>query len=149
MATTTTAVNACGAKIQLDDKDGALQDISGSSVAGNIELTTKLGDYKVFADGCTYRLACGKDGSISLTIVYTTDDSEGIGILKEWWDADYDDARSIQIDIPTGAGGDDSYTAEVYLESLSIPLTADEASPIMVAAEFKPNGCIDISQIAS
>ena len=149
MATSTTIVNACGVQISLDNDLGVLTEITGEMTSANIELTVGIADYVVFADDNHYRTACRKDAKISLGIFYSTDDLEGMGIIKQWWDEVPFENRSVQIDVPTSGGGNDRYSAEVLLESATFPMSADDASPILVSVELVPNGQLDISQIAS
>lgn len=141
MPATTTAVNACGVKIELDNAAGVLTDISGSSNEATIDFKIDLGEFKVFGDAWRRRLACGKDASISLRVIYTTAADEGLDLVRDWFfSSDYKTARTCRISIPDGTNGSDSYTCEVLLESFNIPTKSDEAAPIMVAVELKPTG---------
>lgn len=137
MPATTTAVNGCGAIIELDDKLGSLVDISGSANEFNINFDNTLGDYKVFGDANTYRMECGKDASIDLTIVYTSATNEGHDLLKDWYSAR--GLRSVSIQV-----GSDVYSAEVFWEKISFGAKSDDAEPIMVKVNLKPNGAVTI-----
>lgn len=136
MPSTGTAINGCGAIIKLANAGGVLTDISGSSNEATIDFSSELGDYKLFNDANYYRLECGRDAEIKLSIVYTTAAAEAMDILKRWRQTR--GKRALEITI-----GNDVYSGEVLMEKLSLPIKADEAKPIMVEANLKPNGAFD------
>ncbi len=147
MAQTTTAVNACDVVFSVDDIALALIDMSGSTNGVTIDLTRDQAEATTFDGAWKIRLECKKDASISWRALYSTDDTEAIGLLKDWFNNGGD--RSIQLDIPSGAGGNDRYTGEFKLASLNIVANSGDAGPIPVVAELRPNGAVTIAQIAS
>jgi hypothetical protein len=147
MPATTTAITACDAVINLDNSGGTLTDISGSTNEVQMDLENGVGEFKPFGTDWPVRIVCGKDGSISLKAVYSMNAAEGAALLKEWYFGGNDGPRTLRIDVPDSNTGSDRYQAEVILESLSVPLKADEANPVMVSAEFKTTGAMTLTTI--
>lgn len=143
MPDTTNVINACGAKIELDNGAGVLTNISGTGNEANIDVDQELGEYKVFGNAWKYRIACARDGSIELSIFYSTGTAEGVGLLKDWYFNSPNTARTIQITI-----GTDVYSSEMMLEKLTIPLKADEAKPVTAKASLKTHGAITLAVAA-
>lgn len=140
MPDTTNVVNACGAKVELDNSAGTLINISGTGNEANIDVDQELGEYKVFGDAYKYRIACARDGSIELSIFYSTGIAEGVGLLKDWYFNSPSAARTVRITI-----GNDKFFGECMLEKLTIPFKADEAKPVTVKASLKAHGGIFLS----
>lgn len=148
MAETTTAVNACDVVVSLDNSAGTLADISGSSNAVSMEFSIDNAEYRVFGSKWLKRMSCVKDGSFSLTVVYTTtDNTEGLDLLKDWFMSNTISARTMQVDIPDSNTGSDRWSGEVRLENLSFDVEAEESGPIMVEASLLADGpwtCVTI-----
>lgn len=143
MPATTTAVNACDVDVRLDNTSGILTDISGSSNEISLDFKVNIGEFKVFGSQWFQRLACGKDASIELKVIYTQAADEGFDIIRDWFfSSSINVPRTLQVTIPNGNNGADRYTVEVLLESFNVPAKADEAGPIMVAISLKPSGTI-------
>lgn len=132
---TTNVINACGARIEVDNALGVLTNISGTGNEANIDLDQELGEYKVFEDAWKYRVACARDGSIELSIFYSTGAAGGVALFRDWFFQSPNDARTIRITV-----GNDSYQAEVKLEKLTIPVKSDDAKPVTVKASLKAHG---------
>ena|SRR3990167_329280 len=147
MSQTTTARNACDARLYLDNASGVLIDISGSTNNVKIGLTNDVGDFKAFSSQWRGRLTCGKDAKVSLVIIFSTAAAEAYQLLKGWWTGGGD--RTFQVDIPEDAVGNDRYSGEFILNSLDLPLASDDAKPIAVTAELLPNGEVTITAIAT
>jgi hypothetical protein len=137
MPTATDVINACGANIKLDNAANTLVDISGTGNEANIDLDQELGEYKVFGNAYKYRIACARDGSIELTVFYSTSAADGFALLKDWYFNSPGTARTVKITV-----GSDEYSGEMMLEKLTFPLKADEAKPIAVKASLKAHGAI-------
>ena len=148
MAATTTSVNACNAVIRLDNGSDVLTDISGSSNELNMEFSKPIAEFKVFGLDWHKRMQCGKDASFSLKVVYTTATDEGFDLLKDWYFTG-DGTKTLQVNLPSDNTGNDRYSGEFLLESLSWGLVASEAGPIMVSAELKPDGEVTYAVISS
>jgi hypothetical protein len=148
MALTSSAVNACGVVVKLDNVDSVLADISGSSNEVSMDFSNKLGEVKAFGSQWPVRLQCGKDASIKLNVIYTQSDDEGLTILREWYFGNTG-AKTLQVDIPNSDVGGDRYTMEVLIEKMSVPTKADEAGPIMVSCDLKPTGVVTCTVIGS
>jgi len=146
MALTTTAWNACDAVVQLDNSSGNLIDISGSSNSVEIDFKNDIGDYKVFGTKWKGRLACGKDATIKIKIVASKSAAEAMKASLDWF-FNTSNSRSIRIQAPDATSGSDQYDAEVVLESFSIPMPADNASPVMCELNLLPNGAVNYTSL--
>jgi hypothetical protein len=148
MPQTTSQVNACDVVIKLDDVNGELDDISGSSNECSMDLTNDLGVLTTFGVRFPVRQECKSDATINLKIIYSMDETEALSILRGWYFTTRGH-RTIQIDVPDGDVGGDRYTFECFLESLGIPLKSDDPNPILVEAVLKPTGTFTCSEIGS
>lgn len=144
MPATSTAVNACGVRIWIDDEKGQLANVSGSANEFNLEFSKELGEFKVFGEGSYNRLECGKDAQLDITVLFTTATREGFDILKRW--LVLGGKRTIRIEVPASG---DVWQGEYLLEKLPIGGKADDAKPIMVKASFKPDGAVDWLPLAA
>jgi len=151
MAQTTTAVNACAARVYVDIGDGTLTEISGSTTEVTPNFESSEGSVQTLEGRWPIRKVCKSDGSFSLSVVYSTTGDEGLDLLRDWWfdNANYNVARSIRIDQPDSAAGSDRYQCEAYLTSFTFTLAASEPGPVVVSAELLPEGEITFSTIAS
>lgn len=145
MAQTSTAVNACDVDIWLDKVGGTETDISGSSNAISMNFDHDVKPFRTFGSVWPKRQECGKDASFTLTVVYSPTADEGLDILKDWFFAASPGARTLQVYIPTKNVGNDYYSAEVRIQSLSWSMSPDEAGPIMVQAVLVPDGEVTVS----
>lgn len=142
MAETSTALNGCDLGIHLDKQDGTPVDISGSSNQVNMQFTKQLGEYQVFGSSWVRRLACKRDATMTLQVVYSTAADEALDVLRDWYFNDSDTKRTLRILVPQDEVGADSYSGEFFLASLEIPIDAGEAAAILVTAELKPDGAV-------
>ncbi len=142
MAKTTTAANACNGSIYLDNAAGVLTDISGSSNSVTISITDDFGTASVFQNEWPIRKQCGKDASFDLKVVFSTTATEAYQILKNWKLASPEGTRTLNIYVPSKNVGSDKWVAEVYIESMEIPMDRGEAGPIMVSAKLLPDGAV-------
>lgn len=140
MTQTTTYVNACDASIWLDNIGGTLKDISGSSNTVNMEFIQVIGELSTFQQKWPVRLSCRKDATFTLNAVYSTATDEALDILTDWYFASSPGLRTFTVYVPNKNVGSDKYSGEVVIESLTIPVAADEASPIPVTAVLRPSG---------
>jgi len=143
MPATTTAINACDVAVYIANAAGVLTDISGSANKVDLAFSQEVGNFRVFGDKWMRRLACAKDATMSLDVVYTTTADEGLDLLRDWMlGASSGTPRAFRVILPQNAVGSDSYEGSVIISSLSIPIDASEAGPIMCSAELMPNGAI-------
>lgn len=147
MALTTTAWTACDAVISLDNGAGNLIDISGSSNSVDIDLKNDIGEFKNFGTKWRGRIACGKDATIKLKITASKATAEAMKTSLAWFFSDTNTSRSIRIQTPDATTGSDQFDAEVVLESLSIPLAADDAKPVMCELNLLPNGAVNYTPL--
>jgi hypothetical protein len=62
-------------------------------------------------------------------------------VLLDWWfGSNYNAARTVEINIPDQSTGSDTYSGEFVLSSASIPLSAEDAAPILVSFELLNQG---------
>lgn len=139
MPQTTTAVNACDASVWLDDENGSLQDISGSSNTISMEFTNQLGAVSNFATRWPVRLECRKDATFNLTAIYSTAQSEAKDILLEWF-FNHPGNRTLHVYLPDKNVGSDMYSAEVHLATMPITVEASSADPIQISCQLMPEG---------
>jgi len=151
MPQTTTAINACVAKVSLDNSAGTLTDISGSSAKVSMNLTIEEGMVRTLDGVWPIRKTCKKDAAITLEVVYTTTADEGFDILRDWFfnAVTYNVARSIRLDLPDSTAGSDRYQGEVLLTSLTWDTDAAAAQPIVATANLLPANNLTHSVIAS
>jgi len=140
MTQTTTYVNACDASVWLDNSAGTITDISGSSNNVTMEFIQVIGELSTYQQKWPVRLSCRKDATFTLNAVYSTTADEAVDILNDWFFATSPGLKTFTVYVPTKNVGSDKYSGEVVLESLSIPVSADEASPIPVTAVLRPSG---------
>lgn len=141
MPTSSSVINACGVTIEIEDENGVLVDISGSSNEVQPDFEQKLGEYNVFGDRATYRIECKEDASLKLVALYSTAMREARDLLKRW--KMLRGQRRIVVYVPNKANYTDRFDGQFLWEKLSIPLKADEAKPIMVQADLKPSGVVN------
>lgn len=150
MAQSTTIVTACDVNVWLDSGAGTPVDISGVTNSVTLNFSQNVDAQHTFGSRWPVRFMCGKDANFSLVVFYSTATDEGLDILRDWFFAnDSADARTLTVYIPTKDVGWDRYQAEVVLESLDIPATAGEATPITVTASLLPTGAVTHSQSAT
>lgn len=138
MAQTTTAINACGAVIEVDNDVGTPTNISGSSNNASLTFSRETATGQTFEGDWNFRLDCKKDAGLELSVMWTTAASEGRDILEDWFDTG--GQRTVSI-YPNGSGvGERVYSGEYVISELSFPLNAGEAGPIVVAATLEPSG---------
>jgi len=151
MPQTTTAINACVARVYLDNAAGTLTDISGSSAKVTMNLTIEEGNVRTLEGVWPLRRTCKKDAAISIDVVYTTTADEGFDLLRDWFfnAATYNTARSIRLDLPDSSAGSDRYQGEVLLTNLTWDTDAAAAQPIVATANLLPANDLTHSVIAS
>lgn len=150
MPQTTTAVNGCDIAISLDDADGNLTDISGSTNAVQIRITNEIRTFRrVNADFPTRKLT-GKDATADIIILYSTGADEALDIIRDWVSAaiDGDDARTLRVDIPDSSIGSDRYQMEALPTGYDLSLAADEAAPATIGISFSSTGGLEVTQIS-
>ena len=125
-----------------------MTDISGSSNQASLDLSRTTGETFTFEGDFSIKKSCKKSVSLSLQAVYTQSDTEASNILSDWY-FNGSGARTVQIDVPNGSSGSDRYSGEFELESLSIPLVADDAAPILMSASLTNSGAVTRAAIAS
>lgn len=151
MAQTTTFANACDVVIFLDDDNGSLTNISGSSNNVSMELTRQIGELVTFEGNWSIVTACKRSGTITLGIVFSTAASEARELVEGWFFGDDGgpDLRTIQINVPDNSIGSKRYQSECIVESYSFPIDASSADPIAVSAQLRTSGTVVRSTIAS
>lgn len=142
MAVSSTAFNACNAKIYLDNSAGTYVDVSGYANKIDLELSQEIGEFDVFGTSYKQRIrGCKKDGKASMEVVMDKDTNGAFRLLKDWYQ-NGSGARRIQVSAPDEAVGDDRWWGYFLLKSLSWSFSATEANAVMVKAELVPSGGI-------
>ena len=149
MALTTTSVNSCDAGVWLDTLAGTLTDIGGSSNNVSLNFTLNIGEVKAFGNRWPVRRNCGKDATANLSVIYSTAADEGLDILKDWFFSSAPNSRTMKVYLPDKNVGSDVYSGEWQMESLDVPVAANEATPIVVTAVLKSDGEITLTTNAT
>ncbi len=150
MAQTTSQVNACNAVLKLDNSEGNLADISGSSNRVSITLTNIVSEpVRTFGSQFGIRTVCGKDSSITLRVVYSEDESEAKQVLLDWYQNHNQDSRTFQVDNPDSEAGSDRFTFECKLGEMTMDLDPSEPGPTMIEAQLRPTGTFSWAEIGS
>ena len=149
MAVSTTDRNACSAAIWIDDAAGTPTDVSGSSNSFDYTFTTEIGDWQAFQEAWKQRLACGRDGSFTLNVVYSTTATEGYQIFNTWFFGAYTTPRTLGFYVPDKNVGSNFYSAEVLMPSFSATLDPTDAGPVIATIELLPDGEISHSIAAT
>ncbi len=145
MPETTSAINACDATIALDNAAGVLTDISGTARRVTMAFSQEIGKYRTFSGAWVRRLACARDATFQVDVVYSTSSTEALQLLRVWYGSG--GSRTLRVRVPNGDSGSDEYSAEVLIATLRIPLDADEASPVAVTVELLPDGAVTFSTV--
>jgi hypothetical protein len=143
-------VNGCDTTVELDDENGNLQDVTGSSSGVDQEFIQNVGDgLRTFGTDFKVRAACGRDGTVTWRAVYSQADSEALYMLNDWYFNHPKTVRTFRVSIPDKLPGSDQYTFEMLLASLRIPDESGNPDPILVEASLIPTGIFGWSVIAS
>jgi hypothetical protein len=150
MATVTGAFNTknCNWLVQKHDLT-TMENYSGYLSEGSIEAETNLGDYTVFEDDWTYRLAGKKDYSATLNFVASTGADSMLRWAIEWYENYHDEARRIVMNFPDANVGSERLDGHFMLESLPLNANAGEAGPMMISLGLKGTGEIIHSVVGS
>ena len=147
MAQTTTAINACGAVVELDDSDGDAVNISGEANQANLGFTKQMGKGVTFEGEWNFSLECKKDASLELRVMWSTDPAEAREQLEDWFESGGNRTVSVY---PNGKiNGARYYTGDSKLSELSFNIDATDANPIMMQATLVPFGAISFSNFVS
>jgi hypothetical protein len=147
MPQTTTAQNACSARIYIDDDSGTLLDVSGSSTTASLNLTKDIGAAFTFEGDFAVKTECKKDGTIDFSSLWTTATGEARALLEQWFQAG--GRRTFRMDMPNSEVGSRRYEGEVRLEEYSFPVEAGNADPVVVTGRMVTDGELSFSTIAS
>lgn len=150
MAQTVTSVSACDIAISLDDADGTLQNISGSSNRVRIRFFSRYHQNKHFDTAAPWKALLWTELDISLVILYSTADDEGLDILRNWFDAlDGKNARTLRLDVPDGSVGDHRYECEAVWLNMDLPLEADDAGAVAVRARLRSTNEYSVTEVTT
>ena len=149
MAQTTAAENACDIALSVDNASGTLVNISGSSNTASFTITTNTAEVFTFDGDWGIKKACKSTVTLSITVVYSVTETEGLNILMDWKFNSPTTSRTARIDIPDATVGSDRYEGEFVLESMDVPLDASDAGVILVSASLSNDGTFVRSTISS
>lgn len=140
MTQTTTAVNACDVKIQIDDQTGNLVNVSGSTNEVTLNISTDTGEMTTFEGSWKINKSCKHTATIEGIALYSTAAAEAKALLTYWKFTTPGASRTVQIDVPDGDISSDRYRGEFILTDLSIPLQSGEAKPIPISFTLLNDG---------
>ncbi len=149
MAQTTNAVNACNVVLTVDDSTGTPVDISGSANNASLDFTVQSSETFTFDGDWAIKKSCKKSASLSINVLYTLNDAEGSNIMEDWFHNSSGISRTVQIEVPSSAGGGFSYSGEWTIEGYGLPVTADDAAVIMMGFSLSNDGAVTRAAIAS
>jgi hypothetical protein len=140
-------INGCDVVIELEDVGGNWADISGDSNNISMDFSANIGSFKPFGQQWPRRFSCGRDGSITLDVVYGMDTAAGHTILKNWFFEGGNDSRKMRVYLPDRSPGSDLFEFRVVIETFPISAQADQADPIMSSISFQPDGDVHYSVV--
>ena len=108
-----------------------------------------VGEGKALGSRWPVRRNCGKDATANLIVIYSTAADEGLDILKDWFFSAAPNSRTMKVYLPDKNVGSDVYSGEWQMESLDVPVAANEATPIVVTAVLKSDGEITLTTNAT
>lgn len=135
MATTSTAFTACDAVLKLANDVAVLVNISGSTSNVDVNFDNKIGEFRVFGDQFTQRIACGKDSSITIKGIATTGAGEIRDLIENWF-FNGSGKRTFQLNMPSEAAGSIRYQVSVLLKTFSFSGDAGAPEPVMYNIEL-------------
>lgn len=147
MVQTTTAINGCNAKLEVDDAGGTPTDVSGSANQVSLSRTRQLGEAHTFVGSYPIRVECKQDASLSGRVLYTTLTDEARDLLDLWYDAG--GLRTIIFSPGGGNAGDVQYSGEYFLTSLDFSVEGGNADPVTMEFECMPSGALVTSSVGS
>lgn len=147
MAQTTTQINGCNAKLEIDDAGGTPTDVSGSSNSITLSRTKQVGEAYTFEGSFPVRAECKQDASLSGTVLWTSLTAEARDILDLWYESG--GLRTVIFSPQGGAAGDVQYSGEFFLTSLDFTTEAGSADPVTMDFECMPSGAVVPTSVGS
>lgn len=147
MAQTTTAQNACAARIYIDDDGGSLVNVSGSSTQATPNFSKDIGRAHTFDGDYAVKTECKRDATMQFAALWTTAQTESRHLLEEWYKAG--GRRTVRIDMPNSSPGSRRYEGEALLGEYSFPIEAGNADPVVVTGQIEFDGEVTITTIVS
>jgi len=142
MTQTTTDYNACDVSLWMDDDTGALKEITGSSNAINAVWTQSTGSVSTFQGGGWVRAkgGCMKNGTITLTVLGTTDTGEAFSLLHDWFFNHSGVLRTVTWYEPDKNVGSHKFSGEAVIQDLTSNRPSDVSDPVTTAATLITSG---------
>lgn len=131
--------NACDVEIWIEDVGGVYVNISSYSNEVSLDINRNVGEFKGFGADWPTRLVCGKDASGSLKFVDSRNENSASAILHNYM-FHGSGVRGLRIYVPDNSPGARLYEMNVVFESMSIPLKADDANPVLLDVPFMTSG---------
>jgi len=107
-------------------------------------FSANVGELQTLESQWPVRTECGKDCTVSLTVVYSTATDEGWDVLKNWYFATSPTARTVTLYLPDKNVGSDKISGEFRISELTVPVSAGDANPIAVSATLMSDGEITL-----
>lgn len=146
---TTSQITACDAVIKLQNVEGTLLDMSGSSNSVTMRFLQPTGQLRTFGTRFYIRGQCGQDAELSMRAVYSEDDDEALNCIRDWYFNYPGTTRAFEVYLPDAAAGSDKYAFTVLLEDFEIPAESGNADPVLCAVTLKPTGTFSWTKVAS
>jgi len=147
MAKTSTPVYKQQAVTSIDNASGTLTDITSTNSTITVALQRQSSETYVFGDDTAIQGIGKSTGTVSGTIVYSTNAAEARAMYNEWYFTSEGAARTVTIDVPDSASGSDRYSGELVLNSFT-PVDGDAGSGELMMMQVEMKGPISWTIIA-
>lgn len=131
-------------KVRLEDAEGNLWDISGSSARVGVNPAKTTGAYRTGGSRWQGRVSGIKDADVELQIVYSQGQNEGLWLLKRWFFASTPGLRMVEIYIPDFEDGSDVYSGEMRIGNLQVPMAYSDSGAVIATVPLFVRGELDV-----
>lgn len=146
MPVTTSQQNGNNMTLLMEDEQGNMIDISGSTNKYDMGKENKLGEFYVFGQKNIRRVQGKQDSTVAFSAVFTTAYGEAKNLIKRW---DQQGGRRRFIGyLPTLQAGADKFSGYCFAKSIKINAEAEDPKPSMIEMELAPDGGLDWDTLA-
>jgi hypothetical protein len=135
---TQSSINGNNMTLFMEDEQGNLIEISGSTNKYDISIENKIGEFYVFGQRNIRRVQGKEDGTVSFSAVYTTAYGEAKNLIKRW--RQQRGLRRIVGFLPTLQPGADKFSGNFFYKTIKINSEAEDPKPSMLDMELVPDG---------
>ena len=147
MAKTSTPVYKQQAVTSIDNASGTLTDITSTNSTITVALQRQSSETYVFGDDTAIQGIGKSTGTVSGTIVYSTNATEARAMYNQWYFSAEGTARTVTVDVPDSSTGSDRYSGELVLNSFT-PVDGDAGSGELMMMQVEMKGPISWTIIA-